>query len=531
MKVLAHVKPERVFHYFEEICGIPHGSGNTEKISNYLVEFATAHGLNYVQDTMGNVVIYKEGSSEKENHPPVMLQGHMDMVCEKVQDCALDFEKEGLDLELNDGIISARGTTLGGDDGIAVAYMLAILEAADITHPPIEAVFTVDEEIGLLGAEGLDASHLKAKTMINIDSEEEGFLLAGCAGGATAELRIPVTRTLLAQDPDTDTGDDGDEMTAWIPYKITVSGLRGGHSGTEIDKGRANASMILGRLLQTLQGQCRIRLLSLEGGSKDNAIPRDAHALILCRPADKAEEGRSRESCDPGRILDECRKDLSHEYRLTDPDIAVGCESMSLSEVKEWIRNHKEAGYDISAGPDVKGSSIACITEEDTEKVIAILRNYPNGIQRMSSDIPGLVQTSLNLGIMKTEENAVSLTSSVRSSIGSEKKELISRLQALADLAGGSLTLSGDYPAWEYREESPLRDLMVEVYSEQYGREPVVQTIHAGLECGLFADKIPGLDCISFGPDIKDIHTPDESMDAESVRRTWDYLLEVLARL
>lgn len=513
MRVLAHVKPERVFYYFEEICGIPHGSGSTEKISAYLTGFAADHGLHYVQDTMGNVIIYKEGSAEKRNHPPIILQGHMDMVCEKVQDCHLDFEKDGLVLELKDGIISARGTTLGGDDGIALAYMLAILESSDISHPPIEAVFTVDEEIGLLGAEGLDVSHLKGKTMINIDSEDEGYLLAGCAGGATAELRIPVTRTFLKENQDS--GNTGKAQSAWILYKITVSGLQGGHSGTEIDKGRANASVILGRVLQILTNHFRIRLIDMEGGSKDNAIPRYAQALVLLRPTDRPYDSPGEITLqsrpDPDRILDECRKALSHEFRLTDPEISVGCELIDYLAA--------------NSGPN------SFIDEDQTERIISILRNHPNGIQRMSSDIPGLVQTSLNLGIMKTEEDVVSLTSSIRSSIGSEKSEVISRLQALARMAGGSLTLSGEYPAWEYREHSPLRDLMIEVFRDRYGREPVVQTIHAGLECGLFADKIPGLDCISFGPDIRDIHTPDESMDAESVRRTWDYLLELLARL
>lgn len=508
MRVLAGLEPEKVFHYFEDICGIPHGSGDTAKISSYLTDFAKEHKLPFLQDAMGNVIIKKAASKGKENHPAVILQGHMDMVCEKTDDREIDFTKEGLELVLEEGTIRARGTTLGGDDGIAVAYMLAILASEDISHPPIEAVFTVDEEIGLLGAAGLDCSSLSGKTMLNIDSEEEGHLLVSCAGGVTARVEIPIH-------PVEKRGEKG-------LYRVAVSGLQGGHSGVEIDKGRGNAIMILGRVLQEIGRYRPFDLVSLTGGSKDNAIPRGAEAILLvdeegykggdCLISGSGSQSGSGEMKDGIRdveaIVGGFARILSEEYRRTDPDISLVCEEMTPEE-----------------------TVISCLDGDQTGRIMAVLRNLPNGIQRMSFDIEGLVQTSLNQGIMRTEEDKITFTSSVRSSVNSEKKEMLSRMEALADMVGGSLVLSGDYPAWTYREDSPLRDLMIDVYQEQYGTRPLVEAMHAGVECGLFADKIPGLDCVSFGPDLKDIHTPQESMDVASVERTWKYLLEILNRL
>lgn len=482
MKVLDGLEPSRVFHYFEEICGIPHGSGDTKAISDYCLAFARTHGLTCHQDSHNNIIIWKPGTAGYEQSPSVMIQGHLDMVCEKEPDCEIDFAKEGVRLMVEGGVISARGTTLGGDDGIAVAYVLALLEAEDIPHPPLEIVLTVDEEIGMLGASALDCSPITSRILLNLDSEEEGYLLVSCAGGVTAKAQLPVEY----------------EQREGIVLKIQVSGLQGGHSGVEIDKGRGNACQLLGRALYTMQKTVPFSIITLEGGLKDNAIPREAFAAVL---VEEEENVAVAEDC-----LQNLSRKLQHEYRITDPDVKVTC-----------IRCEQ------------KGAQ--AMTSSSTKRVTAGLLNLPGGIQRMSFDVEGLVQTSLNLGIMKTEERQVAFSYSVRSSVESEKEALVDQMVCLMEQLGGTVSCSGEYPAWEYRQDSPLRELMSEIFEEQYGRKPVIQALHAGVECGIFAGKLPGLDCVSFGPDMKDIHTPKESMDAASVQRTWEYLLEILRRL
>jgi dipeptidase D len=491
MGILSNLKPEPVFRYFEEICGIPHGSSNTKAISDYCMAFAKEHHLRAVQDDSNNVIIWKEGTAGYEQSAPVMLQGHLDMVCEKEKDCTIDFEKDGLSLQLENGVISAKGTTLGGDDGIAVAYALAILASEDIPHPPLEVVFTVDEEIGMLGAAALDCSVLKARKMLNMDSEDEGYLLVSCAGGATVTGHLPLKK----------------ESVCGRAVKLTVTGLQGGHSGVEIDKGRANANQLLGRTLYQLKQQYDLRLVEVNGGLKDNAIPRESMAkLVLIGDADV--DNTVVESMK--KAVSEWEECYRKEYCLTDSGVTLQLEQeageMSLAEVDAMDR-------------------------ETTDKVVTALVNLPGGIQRMSFDIEGLVQTSLNLGILKTTEKEAAFSFAVRSSVETEKRELAARIRCLMESLGGTVTSMGEYPAWEYRQDSPLRDLMVEVFEQQYGRKPVVQALHAGVECGLFAGAMPGLDCVSFGPDMKDIHTPKESMDVESVQRTWKYTLEILRRL
>lgn len=486
MKVLSSLEPHKVFEYFEEICSIPHGSSNTKKISDYLVTFAREHDLRYIKDQSNNVIIFKDGTPGYEASAPVMLQGHMDMVCEKDKDCNIDFERDGLELVLNDGIISANGTTLGGDDGIAVAYALAILDSSDIPHPPLEAVFTVDEEIGMLGAAAIDCSPLRSKIMLNLDSEDEGYLLVSCAGGVTAASHILVSfipaadKTLIS---------------------INISGLLGGHSGVEIDKNRANANILFGRILYTLNKKLSFNLVSIEGGLKDNAIVKTAVAVIAVNESDI-------------QTVKDCvshMEDLfKHEYVVSDPDIKIAAEITDSSS--------EAAANDM-------------MDNISTNRVIAALVNMPYGIQGMSSNIEGLVESSLNLGILKTTDTEVVLSYCVRSSIASRKQEMLDKITSLTELLSGYVTLTGDYPAWEYRQDSPLRDLMKDIFTEQSGREPVIQALHAGVECGLFAGKIPDLDCVSFGPDMKDIHTTNESMDVESVKRTWEYTLEILKRL
>jgi len=496
MRVLSGCEPERVFYYFEEICGIPHGSGNMQGISDYIVRFARDHHLSCLQDEMNNVIVFKGGTKGYEESEPIMLQGHIDMVCEKEEGCGIDFKKDGLSLVVEDGWISAKGTTLGGDDGIAAAYMLAILESASLPHPPLECIFTVDEEIGLLGAAGLDTSCLRSRTMLNLDNETEGHLLVSCAGGAAVDVDIPVARE--------------DSMSAETVgcCRITVSGLLGGHSGIEIDKGRANAVMVLGRILQALLQKTDLRLISICGGGKDNAIPRSAEAVAVC------DENSIYET------IKEMEEILRKEYRITDPEISINCEKVPSRQPE-----------DEDAGMMRAEENMSPMTQKSTSDVICALRILPNGIERMSFETPGLVQTSLNFGIIKTGQDGVRLTCSVRSNVDSEKEELISRIKAVCLLLGASADVNGKYPAWEYRRLSPLRDLMVDVYEKQTGQKPVVYAVHGGVECGIFAKKIPGLDCVSFGPDILDIHTCGERFRAESVERTWEYILEILRRL
>ncbi len=486
MGILSSTEPKEVFNYFEEICGIPHGSGNTDAISKYLVDFAKSNDLKYIQDESNNVIIFKDGTKGYEESAPVMLQGHIDMVTVKEDDCDLDLEKDGLLLRLEDGIISADGTSLGGDDGIAVAFALAILASNDIPHPPIEAVFTVDEEIGMLGATALLCSPLKSRIMLNLDSEEEGHLLVSCAGGATVECQIPF---------EAENTEKGNSCV-----KVSVTGASGGHSGTEIIKQSANACKLLGRFLNSAKANLDYKLVDISGGLKDNAIPISASALIvLANESDKATLSE---------LAHDYTKVFQHEYQDTDKEIRI-----KISE---------------EACPNT------AMTFAGTEAVISTLVALPNGVQKMSNDFDGLVQTSLNLGIMKTihsDEPHVSLSFSVRSSVSTEKYYLIEQLDTITLLSNGSVDVSGEYPAWEYRKNSPLRELMVDTFKELYGKEPIVESIHAGVECGIFASKLENLDCVSYGPDMTDIHTTNESMNVESVKRTWEYTLEILKRM
>ena len=503
MGVLSNLEPAGVFRFFEEICGIPHGSSDTKRISDYLVRFAEDRGLRYIQDECNNVVIFKDGTDGYEDSKPVMLQGHMDMVCEKDADCDIDFEKDGLKLRLEDGIISADGTTLGGDDGIAVAFALAILDSDDIPHPPLECVFTVDEEIGMLGAAAIDCSPFKSRTMLNLDSEDEGYLLVSCAGGACVTCHIPVEY------------ENADKES--VILKVTMNGLTGGHSGVEIIKQRANADKQIARLLYNIGRDISYRLITIQGGLKDNAIPNKAEAYV----------GIDSDDVDNFvKCAEKYEKVLRHEFGSTDPGLAVRVET----DLSDDLDSDNNAG-DVQNDKTGRTVINRVMTEKSSDTVIRSLMMMPNGIQKMSNDIEGLVQTSLNLGILKTSEDEVTASFSVRSSVQSEKENLIDQLRCVSASAGGSLDVQGDYPAWEYRHDSPLRDIMVDVFEEQYGRNPVIQALHAGVECGLFAGKMPGLDCVSFGPDMKNIHTSRESMDVASVQRTWKYTLGILERL
>ena len=486
MSVLSGISPTEVFRFFEEICNIPHGSRDTKKISDYLVEFAKERNLKYIQDELNNVIIFKPGTKGYENSEAVIIQGHMDMVCEKEKDFDIDFTKDGLKLRVDGNFISAEGTTLGGDDGIAVAFALALLDSDGdlIPHPPLEVVITVDEEIGMLGAAGLDCSMLKAKTMLNIDSEDEGILLVSCAGGATASCELPVSYE--------------DVENGRVAYTVTVTGIAGGHSGIEIHKQGANSNKILGRILYNLNKLCEFDIVSVNGGLKDNAIPRESIAVLSVSHKADIDKINSH--------IKDINDILRSEYISTDKEIKVLFEKSPEQFTK-------------------------AMTKADTKNVITALMSLPNGVERMSNDIEGLVQTSLNMGILKTEKEKVIFNFSVRSSVGSEKCEVNDRLSCIMDSLGGNMSISGDYPAWEYRQESKLRDLMVKTYEDLFAVKPEIQAVHAGLECGLFAGKIPGLDCVSFGPQMDDIHTTSERLYIDSVNRCWEYTKAILKGL
>lgn len=481
MAVLSGLKPERVFYYFEEICKIPHGSFHTKQISDYLAGFAKEHHLEYRQDESNNVVIKKPAFPGYENAPVVILQGHCDMVCEKIPGSGHDFTKDGLKLQVEGDQISAEGTTLGGDDGIAVAYALAILEDETLRHPALEIVITTDEEVGLLGAAALDTSDLQGTYMINMDSEEEGKLWISCAGGLSVTCELPVDRLDA----------EGTE------YEVTVEGLAGGHSGAEIDKIRANAIKLMGEFLFELSQKTDFYLTELSGGQKDNAIPRNVRAVFLAEDVAKAEIEAAAAAF---------QRNLRMEYSGTDEGISVRVE---------------EKG----------GAAGKVLSPFAQQKVLFFLMQIPYGVQKMSGEIEGLVETSMNPGILCLEEDVCRVIASIRSSVGSAKKALSAKVQYLTEFLGGSFTPEGDYPAWEYKKDSALREIMEDTYEEVFGEKPEVKAIHAGLECGLFYEKIPGLDCVSFGPDMSDIHTTEETLSISSTERMWKYLLKVLENI
>ena len=480
MRVLDQLEPKRVFSFFEDLCAIPHGSGNTKAVSDYCVKFAKDRGLEVHQDHLNNVIIVKPATKGYENAPTVIVQGHLDMVTEKTPDSPIDFLKDGLDLAIDGDFVYAKGTTLGGDDGIAVAMALAVLDSDDLAHPRLECLFTIDEETGMDGAVGLDTSVLQGKRLLNIDSEEEGILTVSCAGGAHADVHIEMKQN----------------ECALSSAEIAVTGLKGGHSGAEIDKGRANATITLGRVLQALVDELEVRLVSASGGLKDNAIPLAAKSVIAL---DEEKMARAQEICA------EMQATLRKEYATADPGVTV-------TLTPGTVADH-------------------ALSLVDTRRVCTFLGLYPNGIESMSMDIPGLVQTSCNLGIFRVDETGLKGSGSVRSSVASRKQMLLRKIRLLAEGLEGTMRVSGEYPAWEYKRESHLRDVMCEVYKKQYGEDMRVEAIHAGLECGLFCGKIAGLDAVSFGPNLYDIHTTSERMSICSVQRVYTYLCEVLRAL
>ncbi len=478
MNVLTGLEPEKVWSFFEDLCRIPHGSYNEKGVSDYCVAFAKERGLKVYQDAAWNVVIIREASEGYESAEPLILQGHLDMVCEKKADCDLDFEKDALRLKVDGEYVRAEGTTLGGDDGIAIAYALAALDDEELPHPRLEAVFTTCEEVGMDGAAALDVSVLKGHTVLNLDSEEEGVLLAGCAGGCSVQAVLPVSR----------------EKGAGVRAVLSVNGLTGGHSGTEIDKGRANADVLLAQVLEVLSGKTGCRIISMAGGLKDNAIPREAEAELLFA------DGKISFA---GEVCADCQAKFRETFAEADPGICVELHRKGTAEA------------------DV-------LTKDSARRIHQLLRELPNGVIHRNPDIEGLVQTSLNLGVMRSQDDQIELRISVRSSVRAEKESLVQRVRSISEECGASVQVSGDYPAWEYRKDSPLREKCVRIYRELFGAEPKVEVIHAGLECGLLSGKIPGLDCVSMGPEILDIHTTEEHMSIPSVERMWNYIRQII---
>ena len=481
MSDLEKLTEEKIFKHFNEISKIPRGSGNEKAISDYLLNFGKSLGLESIQDEANNIIIKKPAAKGYENAPGVIIQGHMDMVCEKESDIKHDFTTEPLDLMVEDDFVYANGTTLGGDDGIAVAYALAILDDDTLAHPPLEVVITTDEEIGMDGARGLDTSCLKAKYMLNIDSEEEGILLSGCAGGMTSTCILPKTNLTTLEG---------------TKIKLKIIGLQGGHSGAEIHKNRTNATRLLGRLLGTIKKSVtEYAVIAMNGGTKDNAIPREAEIELVAKQPEQVKD-----------IVNEFKTVIKKELRASEPNVDIVMETEETGNYEVWEKALEE-------------------------KVFMMLTYAPNGIQTMSAEIEGLVESSLNLGIFQTKESEILFSFSVRSSVASYKEYLSQQLENLIVFLGGSYEKKGEYPGWEYNPDSKLREVMGKVYEEQYGTKIKVEAIHAGLECGIIAEKMPGLDIVSFGPDIFDIHTPKEKLSISSTNRVYEFIISVLEKM
>ena len=469
--------PQRVFHYFEEISAVPRGSGNREGICRYCLETAEKLGLSARADAAKNIVVYKPASEGYESAEPIILQGHTDMVCQKTEEREIDFERDGLRLMTDGDWVFADGTTLGADNGIAMAMIFAILEDKTLAHPPIEALFTADEEVGLLGASEVSGEWFSGKRLINLDSEDADTITVSCAGGCEVSLTLPQTRVEAC----------GQEVT------LTLRGLQGGHSGVEIDKGRVNANLLMGRILNHLSTP--FVLISVNGGDKGNAIPR------------------------------------SSAVKLITADIDALCQEVNgywATVKQELFDREPDAELILTQGESGRYEGMTATMQE---QVIFLLTCAPNGIMEMSKSIDGLVETSLNLGVFSTEEDGVHLVFALRSNKQTALDALEERVIRFGKMAGCEIEAHGHYPPWEYKSESVLRTVTEQVFLEQYGKAPKIEAIHAGLECGVLASKIAGLDCISIGPDLRDVHTVEERLSVSSTQETYRLLTTLLERL
>lgn len=480
MSVLKNLQPEKVMHYFQEISSVPRASKNEKEISNWLLNWAKSKNLSVIQDEFLNIIIKKPATKGYESVPTLIIQGHMDMVCEKNSNTSHDFSKEGIKLQVQGDLIKGTGTTLGADNGIAVAFALALLDS-ELPHPALEVLITSDEEMGMTGALNLNGSLLSGKLMINLDTEEEGEIYVSCAGGARGELEIPVHWDML---PELSPG-----------YLLKIRGLQGGHSGADIHEQRANANKLLGRILKKLGTHIEFSVGHLGGGAKDNAIPREAEASLLVKK-DHIEKLKD--------IIKEMENTFRDEYRVSDSKIQLELEKIVLSKVMD---------------------------KDSLKKVLDTLVLHPNGINTWSLDISNLVESSLNLGVIVQKENSVLLRSAIRGSVESRKFEIIGQLEALSDLTGAKFIHNSHYPAWKYNPDSKLRDAFVEIYKNITGKTAGIKAIHAGLECGVLSEKIPGVDIISFGPNIRGAHTPEESVSITSIQNTWNFFIKGIESL
>ena len=482
MAVLAQLEPKAVFHYFEEICGIPHESSDTQAISDYLVAFAKERNLYVRQDTLGNVIIKKPATSGYEDAPVVMLQGHMDMVCEKTDDKEIDFHTQGLDLVLEGNVIHADRTTLGGDDGIAVAFALAILDASNIPHPALEVVITVDEEIGMLGAAGITTEDLQASYMLNLDSEDEGQIFVSCAGGQTTKATFHFNRE--------------EAPAGYFFMEASLKGLNGGHSGDDINKKRANAIKVLARFLflenEKLNGE--LRLVSFNSGKMHNAIPRDGKIVFAVK-----NEAKEQVRADWNIFASE----VEDEFHVTEQSMLFNMGSADAAPV---------------------------IEKAVADKFIMALQAVDNGPLTTCQDeaLAEMVETSSNVASVITDENNIHIVASQRSNVMSNLDNMTNTVKAAFLLAGAEVNVGGKYPAWKMRANSKLTDITVKSYEKLFGKEPLVKGIHAGLECGLFSERYPDLDMVSFGPTLRNVHTPEEALLIPTVEMVWDHLLDIL---
>lgn len=475
---IKNIESKEVFKWFEEISKIPRESGYEKEISDFLVEFARERNLEFYRDRVNNVIIKKCGTDGYKNKNAVIIQGHMDMVCEKTKDSKHDFRKDAIELIVEGDILRANNTTLGGDDGIAIAMGLALLDSKNIPHPPIEFLATTSEETGMDGALAITGEHLNGKTLINIDSEEEGIFLVSCAGGLNTLTEFEIKRESVKEN--------------FESLKIEITGLKGGHSGIEIDKQRVNAIKILGRLLYAVKED--IFLSFIEGGAKHNAIAKNSEAIITAKNANEIKN-----------ILEDLSQKIKNEYKTEDSQMQIKIEK--CENVNE------------------------CIAKEISDNIIDFMNLAPNGVLYMSREINGLVQTSANNGILKEENGKLTFTISIRSSLESSTEEIASIVETASKRTGAKFEKVNWYPAWEYDKNSKIKDIALSVYKKMTGKEAKIEAIHAGLECGILKRVLPEVDMISLGPNLYDVHTPAEHLSISSVDRIWKFLKELIINL
>lgn len=472
-----NIEPKNVFNWFYEINQIPRCSGDEKRVSDFLVNFAKQRNLEFYQDEVYNVVIKKNGTSGYENSDPVIIQGHMDMVCVKEKDSNHNFDTDPIEMYVEDGFVKAKGTTLGADDGIAVAMAMAILDSDDIAHPPLEVLITTNEETNMGGAAKLKEGILNGKILLNIDSEEEGYFLVSCSGGASIQTTFTEEKELVKEKG----------------IEISLEGLFGGHSGSEIDKQRANSIILMGRILRGIEKHQDIRISKINGGTKHNAIPSNAIVEIIVNDKELAKKD-----------IESISEKLKNEFRVEEPKMEIVIKEVEITKA---------------------------FNEEFSKNIVNYIMFMPNGVISMSKDIKGLVETSLNNAILEEEDNKIIYTTSVRSSTISELDFVIDKLFLIGENFGADVEVVNQYPAWEYEADSKVRDLSLKLFKDMFKKDGETTAIHAGLECGLLKGILPNCDMISYGPDIFDAHTPQERMDIESTKRIWEFTKKLLKNL